>query len=386
MNPASVSALQQQALARIIRPTDQSDPLLSGLQAYVVGGAVRDALLGLPAGDRDWVVVDAAPQVLAERGFIPVGGDFPVFLHPHTKEEFALARTERKSGKGYKGFTFYTGPDVTLADDLRRRDLRINAMAVNMQGVLQDPLQGWVDLQQRCLRHVGDAFSEDPVRLLRLARFAARFTDFSIAPETLDLASSLVEAGEVDALVPERVWQEFAKGLQCQQPGRMMQVLQQTGALARIAPGLEYDMRLGDVLAWAHQQELSLPSRYALLCSQSPDLTAIAQALCAPREATDRARLLQLLLSSEALHEHSGPQQWLDLMESCDALRRPERFEHLCKAAQGLCKIDPLLWQERVERIRQIDAAAIARAHPGRTDLIKAALRQARLEALTRPA
>src|SRR5690606_24883445 len=183
----------------------QPDPLLEGLEVYIVGGAVRDALLGLPAGDRDWVVVGSTPEEMAARGFIPVGGDFPVFLHPRSKEEFALARTERKSGRGYKGFIFHTGKDVTLEDDLRRRDLTINAIAQRPDGSLVDPCGGLKDLQARVLRHVGEAFSEDPVRLLRLGRFAARFHQFSIAPETLALAIQLVESGEVDALVPERV-------------------------------------------------------------------------------------------------------------------------------------------------------------------------------------
>jgi tRNA nucleotidyltransferase/poly(A) polymerase len=189
------------------------DEAVAGLDVYVVGGAVRDGLLGLPAGDRDWVVVGATPQEMSRRGFIPVGGDFPVFLHPRSKEEYALARTERKSGRGYKGFTFYTGVDVTLEDDLRRRDLTINAIARRPDGVLVDPLNGQADIRARVLRHVGQAFAEDPVRLLRLARFAARFDAFSIAPETMALCRRLVAEGEVDARVPERVWREVAKGL-----------------------------------------------------------------------------------------------------------------------------------------------------------------------------
>src|SRR5690625_1157393 len=206
-----------------------NDDVTHGLKVYMVGGAVRDCLLGIGTGDRDWVVVGASPQQMLSRGFIPVGADFPVFLHPVTKEEYALARTERKSGRGYRGFTFYTGPDVTLEDDLGRRDLTINAIAQAPDGRLFDPMDGRTDIQNRILRHVGQAFSEDPVRLLRLARFAARFHDFSIADETLDLARQLVADGEVDELVPERVWQEMAKGLMTDQPGRMLDVLADTG-------------------------------------------------------------------------------------------------------------------------------------------------------------
>ena len=177
------------------------DPATQGLQVYIVGGAVRDALPGLPAGDQDWVVVGATPEDMARRGFMPVGGDFPVFLHPRTKEEYALARTERKSGHGYKGFTFHTGVDVTLEDDLRRRDLTVNAIARKPDGELVDPLGGQADLRARVFRHVGEAFEEDPVRILRLGRFAARFADFSIAPETLALCRRMVEAGR-----PTRWW------------------------------------------------------------------------------------------------------------------------------------------------------------------------------------
>jgi len=205
---------------------DARDPAVAGLEVYVVGGAVRDALLGRVAGDRDWVVVGSTPEAMIARGFIPVGGDFPVFLHPTTKEEYALARTERKSGRGYKGFTFYCGAEVPLEDDLRRRDLTINAMARSIDGALIDPYGGAQDLKRRVLRHVGAAFVEDPVRLLRLARFAASLPDFILAPETLALCQRMVQDGEVDALVPERVWRELEKSLQCARPARFFQVLE----------------------------------------------------------------------------------------------------------------------------------------------------------------
>ena len=201
---------------------------------YVVGGAVRDALLGLPAADRDWVVVGATPQELLDQGYKPVGKDFPVFLHPVTHEEVALARTERKTGAGYKGFAFHAAPDVTLEQDLARRDLTINAIARAEDGSLIDPYGGQADLHARLLRHVSPAFVEDPVRLLRVARLAARLPDFSVAPETMALLRQMVAQGEVDALVPERVWQELSRGLMAQRPSRMMEVLQDCGALQRL--------------------------------------------------------------------------------------------------------------------------------------------------------
>jgi tRNA nucleotidyltransferase (CCA-adding enzyme) len=207
------------------------------LKTYVVGGAVRDELLGLPVQDRDYVVVGATPDEMVSLGFKPVGKDFPVFLHPETHEEYALARTERKTARGYHGFEFYAAPDVTLEQDLARRDLTINAMARDEDGNLIDPFNGAEDVSAGILRHVSPAFSEDPVRVLRLARFAARF-GFDIAAETDELMREMVANGEVDALVPERVWQELARGLMEKRPSRMLEILQECGALARIAPEL----------------------------------------------------------------------------------------------------------------------------------------------------
>src|SRR5437868_8838191 len=209
------------------------------MQTYIVGGAVRDELLGLPVNDRDWVVVGASPQQLIAAGFLPVGKDFPVFLHPETREEYALARTERKTAAGYHGFVFHAEPNVTLEQDLARRDLTINAMAQDTQGRIVDPFHGQRDLKARVLRHVTTAFREDPVRILRLARFAARFADFSVAPETMQLMREMVEAGEVDALVPERVWQELSRGLMEARPSRMFEVLRDCGALARLLPEVD---------------------------------------------------------------------------------------------------------------------------------------------------
>ncbi len=206
------------------------------MRLYVVGGAVRDQLLGLPASDRDWVAVGATPEALLAAGYRPVGKDFPVFLHPQTQEEVALARTERKTAPGYHGFTFHADPAVTLEEDLARRDLTINAMAQAEDGTLVDPFGGQRDLATRVLRHVSGAFVEDPERLLLLARLAARFTDFSIAPETQALLRQMVDDGEVDALVPERVWQELSRGLMQPRPSRMFEVLRDCGALARLLP------------------------------------------------------------------------------------------------------------------------------------------------------
>ena len=209
------------------------------MEIYQVGGAVRDALLGLPVQDRDWVVVGATPDELVAQGFLPVGKDFPVFLHPSSREEYALARTERKTAQGYRGFAVQAQSDVTLEEDLARRDLTINAMAQSSDGRLIDPYGGQADLQARVFRHVTAAFAEDPVRILRLARFAARFPDFSVAPETLALMRQMVDAGEVDALVPERVWQELSRGLMQARPSRMFEVLRSCGALARLLPEVE---------------------------------------------------------------------------------------------------------------------------------------------------
>ena len=211
------------------------------MKRYLVGGAVRDALLGLPVGERDWVVVGATPEEMVAAGFQPVGKDFPVFLHPATKEEHALARTERKSGRGYQGFTFHTGPEVTLEEDLVRRDLTVNAMARDESGTLFDPLGGQDDVQARILRHVSPAFLEDPVRILRVARFHTRFAPlgFKVAPETLSLMRQMVANGEVDHLVPERVWQEMARTLMHAVPSTFFYTLRECGALARILPEVE---------------------------------------------------------------------------------------------------------------------------------------------------
>ncbi len=376
------------------------DPATDGLQVYVVGGAVRDALLGLPPGDHDWVVVGATPEDMARRGFVPVGGDFPVFLHPRSKEEYALARTERKSGRGYKGFTFYTGADVTLEEDLRRRDLTVNAIAQKQDGGLVDPLGGAADVRDRIFRHVGEAFEEDPVRILRLARFAARFTDFSVAPETLALCRRMVEAGEADALVAERVWKELSRGLMAAAPSRMLGILQQCGALARVMPELQGVEETAADVDRAAEQGLSLPGRYALLCRLTPGRDAMGRRLRVPTECNDYARLLPEVLAGLDAADPSagqGASQGADpasrpgadpadaqlaLMERADALRKPERFLDLLDAAAVLRAVDRAAWQSRVAAVRGVDAGAIAKACAGEPARIKEQVRAARLERL----
>ncbi len=251
------------------------------MQTYLVGGAVRDELLGRAVKDRDFVVVGASPQMMLDAGYKPVGKDFPVFLHPESHDEYALARTERKTALGYKGFSIHADPSVTLEEDLARRDLTINAIAKMADGTLVDPYHGLHDIQNKTLRHVSEAFAEDPVRILRIARFAARYTDFSVAPETLKLMQRMVQAGEVDALVAERVWQELSKGLMEVMPSRMFEVLRACGALQKILPELarlwgvpqpakhhpEIDtgVHVMMVIDYAAKQQFGLAVRYAAL-------------------------------------------------------------------------------------------------------------------------
>ena len=342
-----------------------------GAQFYVVGGAVRDALLGLPAADRDWVVVGATPQALLDLGYKPVGKDFPVFLHPTSGEEVALARTERKVGAGYHGFSFHAAPAVTLEEDLARRDLTINAIAQAEDGSLIDPYGGQADLQQRVLRHVSDAFVEDPVRLLRLARLAARFPDFSVAPETMGLLRHMVDNGEVDALVAERVWQELSRGLMCTKPSRMFEVLRECGALRRLMPEVdrlwgvpqpaahhpEVDtgVHLMLVLDMAARLDAALPVRWACLThdlgkgSTPPDQwprhlghetrsAKLAQALAQRWRVSSDCRELADVVAREHGHIHAsatlGPAALLRLLERCDAIRRPERFTAVLQACE----------------------------------------------------
>jgi tRNA nucleotidyltransferase (CCA-adding enzyme) len=398
------------------------------MRIFTVGGAVRDELLGLPVQDRDYVVVGASPEDMLARGFRPVGKDFPVFLHPQTHEEYALARTERKAGHGYTGFAFHAAPDVRLEDDLARRDLTINAIARADDGTLTDPFGGLSDLKSRVLRHVGPAFVEDPVRILRVARFAARFTDFSLAPETLDLMRQMVASGEVDHLVAERVWQELAKGLMEAAPSRMIAVLRECGALSRLLPELdrlfgvpqradfhpEIDTGVHVLMALDHsaRQGYALAVRFAVLLHDlgkgqtlAADLprhpghearsVSLAEAVCArlrtPAECRDLARLVAryhgdirrgpLLLAATIT----------TLLENADALRRPQRFRQLLEAC--LCDHHgrlgwedkpppaPELFETALAALRAVDAAAIARSCRGSTQIAER-LHQARVAAV----
>ena len=362
-------------------------------KTYLVGGAVRDALMGLPVQDRDWVVVGATPQALLDQGFLPVGRDFPVFLHPKTRDEYALARTERKTAPGYHGFAVHAAPNVTLEEDLARRDLTINSIAVcahstgaggqfstkflidpvawKATGALVDPYGGQRDLTDKVLRHVTPAFREDPVRILRLARFAARYADFTVAPETTALMQDMVAHGEVDHLVAERVWQELAKGLMEAQPSRMFAVLRSCGALARLVP--ELDRLWGVPQSPEHHPEVdtgvhvmlvldlaarlgtSLAVRFAALTHDLGKGTTPADIL--PRHIGHEERSVRLLkglcqrlrvpvecseLATVVAREHgnihrSGPLNAaavLRLLERCDAIRKPARFADILLACE----------------------------------------------------
>jgi tRNA nucleotidyltransferase (CCA-adding enzyme) len=340
------------------------------VKVYLVGGAVRDELLGLPVKERDHVVVGATPEEMVRLGFKPVGKDFPVFLHPKTHEEYALARTERKSGRGYKGFTVYASPDVTLEEDLRRRDLTINAMAKAEDGALIDPFGGKKDLEGGVLRHVSEAFAEDPVRILRVARFAARF-GFSIHPSTMGLMQQMVQAGEADFLVPERVWQEFARGLAEPHPEQMFEVLQRAGLLAKAFP---------EIKAWPARFSGSVPVRFAALAwpLAEKEVQALSERLRAPSEPRDLA--LAAVRNKQGL-EKSTPDALLGVLKGADAFRRPERFAELLEAAR---LAEPGIDTARMERARAaaaaVDAGAIASSAQGAD--IGRLLDEARLKAI----
>ncbi|MDR2452072.1 MAG: multifunctional CCA addition/repair protein [Candidatus Accumulibacter sp.] len=398
------------------------------MRIFSVGGAVRDELLGLPVQDRDFVVVGASPEDLLARGFRPVGRNFPVFLHPVTREEHALARTERKTGHGYAGFVFHASPEVTLKEDLARRDLTINAIARAEDGTLIDPFGGIADLEARILRHVGPAFAEDPVRILRVARFAARFADFSVAPETMALMRRMVDDGEADHLVAERVWQELARGLMEAAPSRMIRILRGCGALARLLPALdrlfgvpqradyhpEVDTGEHVLLAvdCAAQKGFSLPVRFAVLLHDlGKGLTPVAdlprhpghearglqpvEEVCAQLRAPAECRDLALLVTACHGDIRRGAKMSVEtivrLLERTDALRRPQRFLRLLEAC--VCDFHGRQgWQDRpspsgelfppaLEAARSVDAAAIARACNDKAE-IPARLHEARVAAV----
>ena len=398
------------------------------IQVYAVGGAVRDRLLGLTVQDHDYVVVGASPEDMAQSGFRPVGKDFPVFLHPDTQDEYALARTERKTARGYKGFQVCSSPDVSLEEDLRRRDLTINAMAEAADGSLIDPYGGRADLANKLLRHVSPAFAEDPVRILRVARFSARFADFSVAPETLALMQDMVRTGEVDALVPERVWQELARGLMEAAPSRMIQVLRACGALARLLPELDHlfgvpqnptqhpEVDTGEhvlrVIDAAAAADAPLPVRFAALLhdlgkgltppERWPDhaghetagmaaIEAVSDRLRVPGDCRDLAVMTGRWHGQAHRGDRLAPAEILDLLEGTDAFRRPERFQDFLAACaadfQGRPGFEdqpfpsaPRLCQA-LAAARAIDAGAVAKAAAGD---IPTAIRAARLAAITR--
>lgn len=344
------------------------------LRAWLVGGAVRDHLLGLPIKDRDWVITGATPDILLQQGFKPVGNDFPVFLHPQTGEEYALARTERKTAKGYHGFQFHSAADVTLEDDLARRDLTINAMAQDSNGKLIDPFDGYTDLQNRLLRHVSPAFSEDPVRILRVARFTARFAPlgFTVADETRQLMADMVQAGEVDALVPERVWQETVRALGEPAPERFFEILRECGALVVLFP--EIDRLFGVPQPEKYHPEIDCGIHTLVVLQQAVKLSTepevrfaalthdlgkgvtpidilpshhgheiqsklIVTQLCERLRVPNRFRELAEHVAEYHGHIHKAkelrPQTILRVLEATDAFRKPERFAQLLLACEA---------------------------------------------------
>jgi tRNA nucleotidyltransferase (CCA-adding enzyme) len=322
---------------------------------YSVGGAVRDELLGLPVKDRDYVVVGATPEEMVRLGFKPVGKDFPVFLHPATHEEYALARTERKSGRGYKGFTVYASPEVTLEQDLERRDLTINAMAKAEDGKLIDPFGGKQDLEAGVLRHVSEAFAEDPVRILRVARFAARF-GFRVADETLELMKEMVASGEAGYLVPERVWQEFSRGLGEAQPELMFDVLERCGLRKKLLP---------EVKALPRKFLGSIPARFALLAwpLRESEVNALCERLRVPNDVRE---LALAACRNRALLRGSTPETLLELLKRADAFRRPERFAELLEVARlAEADIDTARIERALRAAVAVDAGAIARVSQG---------------------
>ena len=368
------------------------------MKRYIVGGAVRDRLLGRPVNDRDWVVLGSTPQEMLDAGFVAVGRDFPVFLHPQTKEEHALARTERKTAAGYRGFEVHADPGVTLEEDLSRRDLTINAIAEDEAGALTDPYGGQRDLADKVLRHVSDAFTEDPVRILRLARFAARFSDFSVAPETMTLMRRMVDSGEVESLVAERVWQEIARGLMEARPSRMFEVLRECGALAHLLPEVERlwgvpqradyhpevdtGVHLMMVLDMSARLEASLPVRFACLGHDLGKGTTPADVL--PRHLGHEQRSVDLVrklcerlrvpvacreLAEVVAREHGnvhrssefGAAAIVRLLERCDALRRPDRFQEMLLAcecdARGRLGLEESPYPQRARLTQALECA-----------------------------
>ena len=400
------------------------------MKTYRVGGCVRDKLLNLPVKDRDWVVVGASPEEMLRQGFKPVGKDFPVFLHPKTKEEYALARTERKTSPGYTGFEFHATPDVTLEEDLQRRDLTINAIAESESGDIIDPYHGQEDLNARLLRHVSPAFAEDPVRILRVARFAARFADlgFTIADDTMALMRDMVERGEVDALVPERVWTEMQKALTEKMPARFIEVLRECGALKKLLP--EVDCLFGIPQPEKYHPEIDTGIHVLLVLQQAARLTddprirfaallhdlgkgitpkeelpqhinheargvPLVKAVCQRLRVPNDYRDLAILVTQYHLYPHLAhelrPETKLKLFESLDAFRRPERFEQFLLACEADSRGRPGYEDRVLEKpdilrsalaaAQAIDAAALARQGLSGPEIAKA-LHQQRITAI----
>ncbi len=397
-------------------------------KVYEVGGAVRDELLGLPVQDKDYVVVGATPEQMEAQGYKAVGKDFPVFLHPETRQEYALARTERKTAKGYKGFQVFASPDVTLEEDLARRDLTINAIAKDESGNLIDPYNGQADIQSKTLRHVSNAFVEDPVRILRAARFAARFTEFNVAPETMQLMQQMVEDGEVDALVPERVWQELAKGLMEAKPSRMFEVLRACGALKKILPEVdrlwgvpqppqhhpEVDtgVHVMMVIDYAASQNYSLPVRFAALTHDlgkgtTPKdilprhighedrsvnlLKEVSQRLRVPNDCKELANIVAKYHGKVHRVDEMRPGTVLQFLHDTDAIRQPARFNEFLQACESdsrgrtgfenkpFPQADMLL--KVLAAVSAVDAGAVAKQF-SEPDKIKQAVFDARVEAV----
>jgi tRNA nucleotidyltransferase (CCA-adding enzyme) len=398
------------------------------MQTYIVGGAVRDELLGFAIKDKDYVVVGSTPEAMLAAGFKPVGKDFPVFLHPKTRDEYALARTERKTAKGYKGFAIHASPQVTLEEDLARRDLTINAIAKADDGRLVDPFNGLSDIQSKILRHVSAAFAEDPVRILRVARFSARLTDFTVAPETMVLMRQMVDAGEVDALVAERVWQELAKGLMEEKPSRMFEVLRACGALQKILPELdklwgvpqpeqhhpEIDtgVHVMMVVDYAASQNFSLPVRFAALMHDLGKGTtpvellpkhigheqrsvSLVKEVCKRLRVPNDCKELGVMTAKFHGKLHQAPQMrpatLLEFLIELDAIRQPERFRDFLKACEADSRgrtgyVDCAtpaaeLMLKAQNAAAEVDAGAVAAACEG-PEQIKIKVFEARLDAV----
>lgn len=357
------------------------------MQVYLVGGAVRDKLLGLPVKDRDWVVVGSSVEEMQAKGFQAVGKDFPVFLHPETHEEYALARTERKQGSGYKGFAFWADPSITLEEDLARRDLTINALAEDERGQIIDPYGGCDDLKQRLLKPVSPAFAEDPLRVLRTARFAARFADlgFQVAEQTLTLMRQLVEAGEMAYLTEERVWLEVDKALQSARPDVFFTVLHQVGALQALWPDLANYWRqhpkLTSRLKKAKQANLGVAETLAVMLvgMSEQDLSSLLDNLKLPKSSAQQVRLLNRVASHPGLAARD-PQAVLSLFEVLDAWRRPELASTSLKLLAFLELTQALaLLQQLLVTCRQVKAADLVAAGL-QGPAVGEALRQQRLQ------